>query len=172
MTNTMPPITKVQAKKQALAGIFRLSPEGTFGAWPGDNPNQCSQGYSCPNPVLTIDPYVPFGNRFVDIGAAGPNPFTFNIASNVSWLTVSDVSGHVSSDVPEKRVYFSVDWSKVDSRANATAAVTVNATAEDKTLDLSVGFTLIATHNEVPEDFSGKHLRMLLSSSDIFSRIC
>lgn len=29
----MPPITKIQSKKQALAGPMRLVPEGTLGAW-------------------------------------------------------------------------------------------------------------------------------------------
>lgn len=32
-TPSMPFITKVQAKKQVLAGAMRIAPEGTAGAW-------------------------------------------------------------------------------------------------------------------------------------------
>ena len=33
MANTMPMVTKVNAKKQALPGAMRLSVEGSKGAW-------------------------------------------------------------------------------------------------------------------------------------------
>jgi hypothetical protein len=33
LVNTMPPITRVQAKKQALSGPMRVVPEGYQGAW-------------------------------------------------------------------------------------------------------------------------------------------
>ena len=29
----MPMITRVQSKKEALAGVMRIAPEGTLGAW-------------------------------------------------------------------------------------------------------------------------------------------
>lgn len=33
MQNSMPPITRIQARKQALPGVMRVVPEGTYGAW-------------------------------------------------------------------------------------------------------------------------------------------
>src|ERR1700761_3956228 len=48
MMDTMPSITRVQKRQQALPGPLRFTVEGGIGAWPGDNPNQCSQGYNCP----------------------------------------------------------------------------------------------------------------------------
>ena len=48
MLDTMPSITRVQKRQVALAGAMRLSVEGSKGAWPGDNSNQCAQGYNCP----------------------------------------------------------------------------------------------------------------------------
>ncbi|KAJ8507506.1 hypothetical protein ONZ45_g10131 [Pleurotus djamor] len=114
MTNTMPPITRVQPKKQALAGVMRIVPEGTLGAWPGDNPNQCSAGFNCPPPTITLDSNDPFGNRFIDVGAGGPASFTFKVVSNASWVQISPSSGSISPKAPEQRVFFSVkDWSSV-----------------------------------------------------------
>lgn len=31
--NSMPPVTRVQSKKQALPGVMRIVPEGSLGAW-------------------------------------------------------------------------------------------------------------------------------------------
>ncbi|KAG6826537.1 hypothetical protein H0H93_016426, partial [Arthromyces matolae] len=39
MANTAPPVARISAKKQALGGVMRISPENTLGAWPGDMPN-------------------------------------------------------------------------------------------------------------------------------------
>ncbi|KAG6914405.1 hypothetical protein DXG01_000549, partial [Tephrocybe rancida] len=33
MTNLMPAVNRVQSEKQALAGVMRIIPEGTNGAW-------------------------------------------------------------------------------------------------------------------------------------------
>ena len=91
----MPPISRVVTKKQALPGVMRIAPEGTLAAWPGDNPNQCSQGYNCPPPTITLDSNVPLNMRYIDIGAAGPNSFTFTASSNVSWLHLTPSKGNL-----------------------------------------------------------------------------
>ncbi|KAI0946298.1 hypothetical protein AcV7_010311 [Taiwanofungus camphoratus] len=150
--NTMPFITKVQAKKQVLAGAMRIAPEGTAGAWPGDNMYQCAAGYSCPNPTLTIDPYLPAGNRYFDIGAGGPTPFTFTATSNASWLTLSPAQASISPSSPEQRVFATVDWSKVTGVESAL--ISFNATVQDQP-PMSFTATLIANHTEVPSGFTG-----------------
>ncbi|KAI0324107.1 hypothetical protein GY45DRAFT_1331893 [Cubamyces sp. BRFM 1775] len=152
MTNTMPMITKVQPSKQALAGVMRIVPEGTMGAWPGDNVNNCAAGYGCGNPALTIDPFLPAGNRYVDVGAGGPTPFTFTVTSNASWAKLSSTKGSISPNNPEQRVFLSVDWSKVTGVE--TAVITFTATAKGQP-QLSVPVTLTANHTVVPSDFKG-----------------
>ncbi|CCM00715.1 uncharacterized protein FIBRA_02755 [Fibroporia radiculosa] len=150
--NTMPFVSKYQAQKQALAGAMRIAPEGTQAAWPGDNQYQCAQGYSCPNPTLFLDPYVPAGNRYVDIGAGGPAPFNFTVSSNVSWLTLSFTNASISSSVPEQRLYASVDWSQV--METDYGLITLNASVFDQPAEsFTIGF--VANYTEVPENYTG-----------------
>ncbi|EGO20146.1 glycoside hydrolase family 115 protein [Serpula lacrymans var. lacrymans S7.9] len=160
MQDTMPYVTYVQPRKQSLTGVMRIVPEQSLGAWPGDNMNDCAQGYSCPNPTMTLDPYVPFQNRYVDVGSGGPVPFTFTVTSNASWLDLSPSSGSISPENPEQRVYISVnDWSQVTGAE--TAMINFNASAyteyeivEDTEL-LNVPITFIANHTVPPSNFSG-----------------
>ncbi|KAF8064309.1 hypothetical protein FPV67DRAFT_1672029 [Lyophyllum atratum] len=154
MTNTMPAVNRVQSRKQALAGVMRIVPEGTLGAWPGDNPNQCAQGYGCPAPSLSLDPFTPFGNRYIDVGAGGPAPFTFTAAADQSWLALSPAKGSISPSAPEQRVFASVkDWSQLKDGAN-TATITFTATAAGQpSLKVTVGFT--ANKLTVPSGFKG-----------------
>ncbi|EPQ55956.1 hypothetical protein GLOTRDRAFT_121308 [Gloeophyllum trabeum ATCC 11539] len=125
-TNTMPMVTRMQTKKQNIAGVMRVVPEGTLGVWPGDNQYNCAQGYSCPNPTMTLDPYIPVGNRYIDIGAGGPAPFSWTASTNVSWLNVSTTSGYIDSNNLETRVYITADWSQVSGLEYGM--VTFNAT--------------------------------------------
>ncbi|KAG8788167.1 hypothetical protein FRC12_014862 [Ceratobasidium sp. 428] len=129
MTNTMPAVNRVASKKQALAGPMRISIEGSLGAWPGDNSNQCAQGYNCPPPSLPpLDPYTPSKTRYIDISAGGPNTFSWTATSNASWLTLSPASGSVSASKPETRMTVSVDWSKLGS-TNGYAAIAIKSAA-------------------------------------------
>ncbi|KAI0830304.1 hypothetical protein BC628DRAFT_1357337 [Trametes gibbosa] len=152
MANTMPFVTQVQAKKQALAGAMRIIPEGSAGAWPGDNVNNCAQGYGCPDPLLTLDPFVPAGNRFIDVAAGGPSPFTFTVTSNVSWLNISPAKGSVSPSAPEQRVYFGVNWDRVTGAE--VAQITFNTVVKGQP-SLSVNATLTANRTIVPVEFKG-----------------
>ncbi|KAF8889120.1 hypothetical protein BD779DRAFT_1662212 [Infundibulicybe gibba] len=145
MADTMPMITRVQAKKQALAGVMRIAPEGTLGAWPGDNPNQCAQGYSCPPPSISLDNFAPFGNRFIDVGAGGPAPFTFTASSNASWLKLSPTHGSISPTAPEQRS---------TPAGVSNAVITFTATAS-KQPPLVVTAMFSATKSSVPSGFKG-----------------
>lgn len=101
---------------------------------------------------MTIDPFVPTGNRFIDVGAGGPTPFTFTVTSNASWVNISPSKGSISPSNPEQRVFLSVDWSKVSGVQ--TAALTFTATPQNQSR-LSVSATLTANHTVVPSDFKG-----------------
>ena len=153
----MPAVTKVQAKKQALPGPMRIVPEGTLGAWPGDNMNDCAAQYSCGPPTLTLDPFVPLGNRFVDIGAGGPTPFNFTVTSNVSWLNISPASGSVSPSNPEVRVFLSVDWDKVDGveYANVNFVPTVGFSPKTGQPNTAQNAFFVANKTVVPSGFTG-----------------
>ncbi|KAH9920841.1 uncharacterized protein BXZ73DRAFT_104577 [Epithele typhae] len=152
MANTMPFVTKMQATKQALSGAMRIAVEGSEGAWPGDNVNNCAQGYNCGNPSLTLDPFVPTGNRYVDVGAGGPSPFTFTVSSNASWVTLSTTKGSISTDNSEERVFLGVDWDKITGVQ--AAVVTIKATIPGQS-SMSVPVTLTADKTVVPSDFHG-----------------
>ena len=149
---SMPPVTRVQAKKQVLAGPMRITPEGVAGTWPGDNPNQCSQGYNCGNPSLTIDPFVPFGNRFVDVSAGGPASFSWTAKSNGAWVKLSSAAGDISPSNPEQRVFLSVDWSQVTGSQSAVITFTAKAQGQST---LNVPVTLVANKRAPPSDFHG-----------------
>ncbi|KAG9079371.1 hypothetical protein FS749_008573, partial [Ceratobasidium sp. UAMH 11750] len=131
MTNTMPAVNRVAAKKQALAGPMRITIEGSLGAWPGDNSNQCAQGYNCPPPSLPpLDPYTPGKTRYIDISAGGPNTFSWTASSNASWLTLSPASGSVSASKPETRMTVSVDWTKLGSTTGYASIVIKSAASK------------------------------------------
>ncbi|PFH46027.1 glycoside hydrolase family 115 protein [Amanita thiersii Skay4041] len=159
MTNTMPVITRVQSRKQALPGVMRIAPEGTVAAWPGDNPNQCAQGFSCPPPTMMIDSLDPIPNKFVDVGASGPASFTFTVKSNASWLEVSPSSGSVSPKSPETRVFISVkNWNELSEGMNAaTLTFTAIDTSNSKQKQPSMSFpvNIQAVRNTVAREFTG-----------------
>ncbi|KAG6872327.1 hypothetical protein C0995_010748 [Termitomyces sp. Mi166 len=154
-TNSMPAVNRVQSKKQNIAGVMRIVPEGTAGAWPGDNQFQCAQGYDCGPPTVTLDPYSPFGNIYVDVGAGGPAPFTFTVSSSESWVNLSTTQGSISASHSEERVFLGVkDWSALGV-GTSTARVTFTATSAN-TSPLSVGVMFNAIKfGEVPSDFKG-----------------
>ena len=102
---------------------------------------------------MTLDPYIPFQNRYIDVGAAGPQPFTFTVTTNVSWLDLSLTSGSISPSAPEQRVYVSVkDWSQVSGAE--IAVVNFNATSTGQPM-LNVPVTFIANHTIPASNFIG-----------------
>lgn len=154
ITNTMPAVNRVQLRKQALAGVMRIIPEGTAGAWPGDNPYQCDRGYDCGDPTMSIDRYSPISDRYVDVASGGPASFSWNVSSNATWVSISTEGGDISPDNNEARVYLSVnDWSAIE--AYTAAQLTFIATSEGVD-PLAVNLTFIAYNPGVPADgFAG-----------------
>ena len=121
---------------------------------PGDNLSQCAQGYNCPPPTVNLESFSVFQSRYVDVGAGGPSPFTFEVSSNVSWIGTSPSSGSISPNNPEERVFFNVkDWSSLDNGVS-TAQITFTGTAKDQP-SMSVAMFLNAAKMSVPGDFHG-----------------
>ncbi|CEL62944.1 hypothetical protein RSOLAG1IB_10598 [Rhizoctonia solani AG-1 IB] len=68
MTNATPAVNRFAAKKQALVGPMRVTIEGSLRAWPGDNCNQCEQGYNCPPPSLSpLDSSTPSKSQLIHV---------------------------------------------------------------------------------------------------------
>ena len=121
---------------------------------PGDDKYSCASGTACGSPVMSIDNYNTFGNRFIDVSSGGPAPFTWAATSNATWLKISPSSGSISSSSPEQRVFFSVDWSKFSG--TQTARVAIKASPQGlKTQTTHV--ILNAEHKSVSSGFHGAY---------------
>jgi hypothetical protein len=121
---------------------------------PGDNPNQCAQGYSCPPPTLAFDPYLPTGNRYFEVGAGGSAEFSFVVATNASWLKFDTTKASISPSHPEQRIYASVDWSKITGTGTQVTTIQIIATVPGQP-DQSFTFYADATKTTAPADFRG-----------------
>lgn len=150
--NTMPPVSRIQSRKPNIAGVMRITPEGTLGTWPGDNQYQCALGYSCPPPSISLDFFDPIGDRYVDVSAGGPIPFTFTATSNASWLKVTPSQGSLSPQNSEQRVTITVDWSSVTGVQAAQILFNSIATGQPP---VSLPLTFTANHTIVPSGFQG-----------------
>ncbi|KAG6907340.1 hypothetical protein DXG01_009297 [Tephrocybe rancida] len=130
MANTMPPVTRLQAKKQVLAGVMRIAPE------------------------VTLDNFDTFGSRYIDVGSGGPSPFTFTVTSNASWVQLSQTKGSVTPSSPESRVFASVkDWSQLQDGTSSAALTFTAVASKQQPLVVSVIFTV--TKHSVPSTFKG-----------------
>ncbi|KAF8586413.1 glycoside hydrolase family 115 protein [Ramaria rubella] len=153
MQNTMPPVTRVPTKKQALPGPMRIALEGSDGAWPGDDMFDCAQEYSCSPPTLpTLDSFNPVQSRWVDISAGGPNTFSFNATSNVTWLHITPSQGTITTSNKEQRLELSVDWNSVSD--TEFASIVFSATAKGQPVESQQVF-FVASKTSIPADFKG-----------------
>ena len=121
---------------------------------PGDNPNQCAAQFNCPPPMLTLDNFVPFNSRFIDVGAGGPLPFTFTATTNATWLKLTPSTGNVSPSNPEVRVEATVNWDSIPV-GESFARITFTARPQGQP-PASVQAFFVATKNASPNGFRGK----------------
>ncbi|KAJ7773957.1 hypothetical protein B0H16DRAFT_1510537 [Mycena metata] len=155
MTNSMPMITRVQKNKQALPGVMRISPEGSLAAWPGDNMFQCAAQINCPPPTISIDQFDPIPNRFIDVGAGGPAPFTLTAVSNSSWLSVSPSHGSVSPSNPEVRVFATVKWDELPVGVSMAEITFSAAVSGSPPTTMTYPAFIQANKTGTPSGFSG-----------------
>lgn len=154
MQDTLPPLRAVRKQAPALAGTMRITVEGSLGAWPGDNRNNCKDGYNCGLPTLgALSPFGP-RSRYVNVSPSGPSAFTFTATSLAPWLTVSGAAGRVAvrpDDVPH-RVELGVDWSKFPAGATGVESgiVTFASSVGD-----AVNVTVPAIWTGPPAGFRG-----------------
>jgi hypothetical protein len=121
---------------------------------PGDNPHQCDDGFNCPPPTVSLDNFSPITDRYFDIAAGGPSPFSFIATSNATWIKLSTTHGNISPKSPEQRVSVSVpDWKPLNDGMN-TAQINFTAKASGQP-DLSVSVFVNALKNNVASGFRG-----------------
>ena len=103
---------------------------------------------------MTLDNFSPIQDRYIDVGAGGPTPFTFTVMSNVTWLKVSTSRGSISPSTPEQRVFVSIpNWNQLNEGENE-AVVDFTATASGQPA-LVVPVIFIATKNMPSIGFKG-----------------
>lgn len=113
----------------ALLEAMRVTIEGSKGAWPGDNVNNCAQGYGCPPPTLqAIGRYSASQTRSIYVSSGSCTDFEYWTSANVSWLNISPSSGSIKADgSTDAEVLISVNWDQVDklNTANTTLYASV-----------------------------------------------
>ena len=103
---------------------------------------------------MTLDNFSPIQDRYIDVGAGGPTPFTFSVSSNATWLKVSTSRGSISPITPEQRVFVSVPiWNQLNEGENI-ALLTFTATVSGQP-SLVVPVNFIATKNTPSSGFKG-----------------
>lgn len=106
-----------------------------------------------------------FGTRYVDVGSGGPAPFSFNVSTNATWLTIEPTEGYISTENPEQRVYASVtDWDALEAGTSyATLRFTSQAEGQ-KSQSVVVTFVAKNTKGSLDADFTGEPLCDLQTS--------
>ncbi|KAG8752462.1 hypothetical protein FRC14_007006 [Serendipita sp. 396] len=151
MLDSMPAVTRVQKRQVALPGPMRLTIEDSKGAWPGDNSNQCAQGYNCPPPtVMPITPFSPSQTRYFEVSAGGPTAFNWKATANVGWLRLNQTEGSISNAASGQRVLMSVDWASAPAGSASTGVVTLSSN-----LGQSLTVTMVANSVAVPSGYHG-----------------
>ncbi|KAG8892237.1 hypothetical protein FRB99_002857, partial [Tulasnella sp. 403] len=112
MMNVMPAVNHAQKDKEVLPRpMSTAGKEFVMHGKPGDDSNQCSQGY--PPTLATFDPYQPKLSRYIDISAGGPNSFTWNLKPSDPWIKASKAWGTITYTQPETRVEVSINWGAI-----------------------------------------------------------
>ncbi|KAH7105110.1 hypothetical protein BKA62DRAFT_767364 [Auriculariales sp. MPI-PUGE-AT-0066] len=151
LVDTMPPLWRVRTQAAALSGAMRVTIEGILGAWPGDNVNNCAQGYNCPPPTLpTLSPYGPTA-RYIDVSPSGPKAFAYAATVPAAWVSLKNANGTVNPTDSVKRIEVAVDWAKFPAVAGVqTTQVTIKSS-----LGESVQVIVNAVKTAAPADFKG-----------------
>ncbi|KAJ9091801.1 hypothetical protein QFC21_007104 [Naganishia friedmannii] len=157
MRNTLPQVTEMQmdawpidgdgGSPGALLSPMRITIQGSKGANPGDNVNNCPDGYNCPPLTLpSLSRYSAQPSRWIDVSSGSWVDFAYNVTANVSWITLTPSNGSVGGNgSADCRVEVSVNWDAVP--ANATSSM------------LYAGITFAPT----PTEFSNSTTVVLIS---------
>ncbi|KAG9028880.1 hypothetical protein FRB95_005930 [Tulasnella sp. JGI-2019a] len=156
MGNVLMGVNRVQKNKVPLPGPMRIAIESSAGAWPGDNGNNCAQGYGCPPPtLLTFDPYMPNPSRYIDISLGGPGSFKWNITKSAPWIKVSSSQGSVDRTNPDTTIEVSIDWSAVTTSTVSGSVTVYDTTASFYSPGDYQQVLIVANKTSLPSSFHG-----------------
>ncbi len=95
--NAMPAVSEIQI---VTAGQMGVAVEGSSWGWPG----------APVEPVLPAFDVFNQQRRYIDVFNRGRAPFDFSATASAPWIVLSESQGTIDK---ERRVWVSVDWSKV-----------------------------------------------------------
>ncbi|KAK4102386.1 glycoside hydrolase family 115 protein [Parathielavia hyrcaniae] len=130
MRNALPSMQYVQTDFAAVAGEVGIGVEGSNATVKGDDrwhPNSAND-----LAVPPIDPYGP-ATRYFDIFSRGTKDCTWNASPFQPWVKLSQSTGTVGPDLPDQRVFISIDWPSVPKGFSDT--VKINITTPCKGMD-------------------------------------
>ena len=100
---------------------------------------------------MAVDPYMPpTETRYIDIYTRTDGSFSYTVTSNISFVTVSSISGTIKSPVldSDSRVKISVDWSAAPAGTSYALLTVANGSSNKK-------LTLPINNFAVPSSFKG-----------------
>ncbi|KAJ4292856.1 hypothetical protein N0V88_005514 [Collariella sp. IMI 366227] len=108
MRNALPAMQYVQTDFAAVAGEIGIGVEGSNATVKGDDRWHPNSGND-----LTTPPLDPFGpkTRYFEVFSRGNKECNWTAASPQLWLKLSQTTGTVSPNLPDQRIFISVDWS-------------------------------------------------------------
>ncbi|KAK4034328.1 glycoside hydrolase [Parachaetomium inaequale] len=131
MRNALPAMVHVQTDFAALGGEIGIGVEGSNATVKGDDRWHSNSGND-----LTLPPIEPYGpaTRYFDIFSRGTKDCTWTASPFQPWIKLSQSTGTVGPNLPDNRVYLSVDW-KAAPAAPFSDTIKINITTPCKGMD-------------------------------------
>jgi hypothetical protein len=112
----------VQTEFAAVAGEIGIGVEGSNATVKGDDRWHSNSGNDLTLPP--IDPYGP-ATRYFDIFSRGAKDCTWNASPFQPWIKLSQSTGTVGPNLPDQRVFLSIDWSSVPKGFSDTVKINI-----------------------------------------------
>jgi endo-1,4-beta-D-glucanase Y len=119
--NIMPDVKEINVPVEANMGV---AIEGSTSAWP----------VSSELPVLPAFSRFGLDRRYIDIFNRGQTPFEFTAKPSADWIVLSSTKGTVEK---EKRLWVSIEWSKVPQEIKEVAAGYIQITGPGASVKIS-----------------------------------
>ncbi|MBN2273096.1 MAG: glycosyl hydrolase 115 family protein [Bacteroidales bacterium] len=90
--------------------------------------------------VTTLPVFTPYGQqkRYIDVYLLSKAEIQWDAKASDNWIILSDKKGTLDT-IPgnkEKRIWISVDWPKLEGRAEAAGSITIKASGESKSIGI------------------------------------
>ncbi|KAF9014394.1 hypothetical protein BDZ89DRAFT_1046588 [Hymenopellis radicata] len=106
--NSLPAVRQVQAKKQAVAGVMRIAPEGTPGACSLSAGRETTPVSVTKNTTVPLPRFFSTPSTYLAHDSSTSDPEVLRL---LPWLSITPTKGSIFPDAPEQRIFASVaDW--------------------------------------------------------------